>query len=273
MAFCVIIPVSTLSADLKDVQSRPILAVSKMMFTDYLRTTFERSKLRIDEAVDNLQQTFETADGQDAETLVEQKSVDEQAFPCKLLPRLNRGLYVARDELLKKMQKLLEKCDELWIWGVAGTGKSTVALAYATDIENYDYVLWIKAESSMSVLESFTNIARSLGLETGLGQEANRKAVLTHLSESGGFSISISLTGADKATRSKVASGLRQRGEQRESRWLPSAGRAWTRSISYDYSLRKSSKQRASWRFRHQTDQIHESRRVLAVVRRMYAAG
>lgn len=51
------------------------------------------------------------------------------------------------------------------LYGMGGVGKTQIALRYANACrDRYDSVLWVSAESTISIAECFKNIAKTLGI-------------------------------------------------------------------------------------------------------------
>jgi thymidylate kinase len=73
------------------------------------------------------------------------------------------------------------------IFGLGGIGKSRVALAYAKRYESkFDVTLWVKSETRLSLIQSFTEIAVDLripGADRNSKGERNIELVFMHLKE------------------------------------------------------------------------------------------
>lgn len=104
------------------------------------------------------------------------------SFPLKRLPfTLNPKFYGRKNELAKIVQHLSPKDDgslrTYTIYGRRGIGKTEIALNFAhTNPSGYDALFWIQCETSVSIRESFTAIAKALrlpGAEGNLPHEEN----------------------------------------------------------------------------------------------------
>src|SRR5256885_2606895 len=142
------------------------------VFLEYLDREFDKAKEEMDAAVDNLRECVQMAGHVDfrhsqreyqvATSLSALHIHQDISYPHKYLPADNRERYVSRDEVLSEIDDALRPTDPAKerahsIWGLAGMGKTSAALAYANNTSRFDIVLWVKAESELSLFESFTN--------------------------------------------------------------------------------------------------------------------
>ncbi|KAH8752637.1 P-loop containing nucleoside triphosphate hydrolase protein [Hyaloscypha finlandica] len=111
-------------------------------------------------------------------------------FPIKLLPfSPNHNFYGRRAELEKIYDHLKPTGDESFriytIYGRRGIGKTEVALQFAhANAAAYDAMFWVQCDTSVTIRQSFTDIAISLGLPGADGDahhEENLLAVKTWL--------------------------------------------------------------------------------------------
>lgn len=91
-------------------------------------------------------------------------------FPNRLLPFAQNMKFYGRREEIEKMTKHLKvKTTDSYrtymIYGRRGVGKTELALQFAyTNPAEYDAIFWIQCETSVSIRQSFTNVAVSLNL-------------------------------------------------------------------------------------------------------------
>lgn len=92
------------------------------------------------------------------------------AFPNLILPFRKNPKFYGRKEELDRIQKYLSpKGDQSYrtytIYGRRGVGKTEIALQFAyTNPAGYDAIFWIQCETSVSIRQSFTDVAVSLNL-------------------------------------------------------------------------------------------------------------
>ncbi|KAK5062765.1 hypothetical protein LTR84_004840 [Exophiala bonariae] len=152
---------------------------------DYLSNKFERAKKDIDGAVDHLRFCVEMANAKSVSqgegtlslatlTLGTIPST-EISFPYTFLPRDNRGRHVGRRQLLNDIDMLLQKDRRVCVWGIGGMGKTSAALAYANETTRFEIVLWVKAESTLALLESFSDIAVDLRLPRAARAQSDKE--------------------------------------------------------------------------------------------------
>lgn len=87
------------------------------------------------------------------------------------LPPRHGQLCHGRDSELKQLTQLLipESAQETLrvacLYGMRGVGKTHLALEYASShIDDYDIILWVAAENSLKLQQSFAAIAHGMGL-------------------------------------------------------------------------------------------------------------
>ena len=92
---------------------------------------------------------------------------ERATFPLRMLPfDHNKDFYGRREELAKLdrylKQEGTEKLRTFSIYGRRGVGKTEIALEYAyRNPSRFDAILWIACETSLSLRQSFTNMAIS----------------------------------------------------------------------------------------------------------------
>jgi len=92
-------------------------------------------------------------------------------FPCRRLPFLQNENFFGREKELQKITEHLEPKQDVsdlrtfTIYGKRGVGKSEIALQYAyLNPSGFDAIFWIQCETSISLRQSFTDIAVKLKL-------------------------------------------------------------------------------------------------------------
>jgi len=117
---------------------------------------------------------------------------EEARLPCVILPSIRTTRFFDRTDVIDQVEKFFQQanCEQgfrsLALYGLGGVGKSSVALRYAeAKLRNgeLDALFWVYSEKSVSISQSFTDIALRLKLpdaKTG-DHEENRKLVLDWL--------------------------------------------------------------------------------------------
>ena len=97
-------------------------------------------------------------------------SVQQHTYRFHNLPRKRNPLFQGRERLMVHLTGLLEPSKtptdltSIVLCGMGGIGKTEIALHYAwSTIDSYDVVLWISAESSIKLAESYGALAHRLG--------------------------------------------------------------------------------------------------------------
>ena len=97
------------------------------------------------------------------------------------LPTLKNKTFYGREPELQRLEDQLnpssplEKLSTACLCGLGGVGKSQIALEFAHRfIDDFNSILWISAETSLKLEESFGNIAHSLGIANDATQNANQ---------------------------------------------------------------------------------------------------
>ena len=114
------------------------------------------------------------------------------ALPCHCLAYSANPYFYGRENILKNIKKNLpsERYNQqrsYAIWGMGGVGKTQIALAYAHNcLESFDAVLWVHADSTLKLMESFSKIGAMLKItEPGSDAEKCKDAVLDWLVSTG----------------------------------------------------------------------------------------
>lgn len=105
------------------------------------------------------------------ESLKDSKIQKIEALPCYHIPLELSPRFWGREEALQVVREALQPEEEgrslktFALYGIGGVGKTQIALQYAKESRNiYDAILWVAADNSISVGQSFRDIACSLGL-------------------------------------------------------------------------------------------------------------
>ncbi|KAG4441573.1 hypothetical protein IFR05_002958 [Cadophora sp. M221] len=101
-------------------------------------------------------------------------SEEPGVFPNRILPFQRNRTFYGRKEELDKILKYLKPKDQddgvatfrtYTIYGRRGVGKTEIALQFAhVNPGGYDAIFWIQCETSVSIRQSFTDVALSLNL-------------------------------------------------------------------------------------------------------------
>lgn len=108
---------------------------------------------------------------------------DENAtFPLKMITGRGRNImFYGREAELKKINDALDHTDNqtlqtYTIYGRRGVGKTDIALEYAfTNPSGFEAIFWIQCETSITIRQSFNDMAVILGLP---GADRNGKFML-----------------------------------------------------------------------------------------------
>jgi len=119
---------------------------------------------------------------------------DAAQLPCFILPPARGSRFLDRDDVIEEIERHFHAGEgglrSIALYGIGGVGKSQVALKYAEKkqlAKALDSVLWIEAETQISLQNSFTNAALRLKLP-GTQQNTpneNHRAVLEWLKYTG----------------------------------------------------------------------------------------
>ncbi|KAK3379097.1 hypothetical protein B0T24DRAFT_610704 [Lasiosphaeria ovina] len=97
---------------------------------------------------------------------------DEADVPCNMTPPTKNSRFFDRDDVIDDIDKHYQKKDlgpfrSLALYGMAGVGKTHIAMKYAQkkySKRELNAVLWVAAETAMSIKQSFTEISLRLKL-------------------------------------------------------------------------------------------------------------
>lgn len=105
------------------------------------------------------------------EGLKDSKIQNNEATPCYHIPLELSPRFWGREEALQAVREAFHPGEEgkslktFALYGIGGVGKTQIALQYAKQSRNtYSNILWVAADNSISVGQSFREIACSLGL-------------------------------------------------------------------------------------------------------------
>lgn len=105
------------------------------------------------------------------ENLKESKIRDTEARQCHFIPSELNLRFWGRDKILQAIKDKLSpeqstgSLQAFALYGMGGVGKTQIALQYANkNRASYNTILWIAAETTISMGQSFRDIAKVLGL-------------------------------------------------------------------------------------------------------------
>lgn len=115
-------------------------------------------------------------------------SRDTAQIPCYVLPPIRTARFFDRDDVIEKIDSHFKDGNSttplrsLALYGMGGVGKSHVAMKYLEKnlaTKEYDAIFWVKAESSVSIQQGFTEIALRLKLpDTGPATHDENRMIL-----------------------------------------------------------------------------------------------
>lgn len=92
-------------------------------------------------------------------------------LPCYYVPLGLSGRFYGRNEVVEQVKNALNPCQDssgirsLALHGLGGVGKTQIALHYVSSCrEAFDAILWISADNSIKMAQSFLEAAQRLGL-------------------------------------------------------------------------------------------------------------
>ncbi|KAI1378147.1 hypothetical protein F4677DRAFT_414521 [Hypoxylon crocopeplum] len=149
--------------------------------TEYLSNSFQATMAEMEDAVNTMEHCYSSrfaGKGQHMPVAPSNLTPSSSSvmtenlvsFPHWDLPHDNVEHFIGRSDALKQIHSQLRPCDShktqhFAIWGLGGVGKSQCALAYANKYQDdYDAEFWVRAESDLSLNQSFSSIAINLGL-------------------------------------------------------------------------------------------------------------
>jgi hypothetical protein len=95
---------------------------------------------------------------------------EHATFPIMMLPRGQNDNFYGRQEELDRINQYLDyrgntQLRTYTIYGRRGVGKTDIALQYAyTNPSGFEAVFWVQCETSLSLRQSFTDMAVALNL-------------------------------------------------------------------------------------------------------------
>jgi hypothetical protein len=105
------------------------------------------------------------------EALKKSKIQDDEAIKCHHIPFELNPRFWGREKALQAIKEALDPEESFGslkafaLYGMGGVGKTQIALQYANrNRDQYDVILWVAADNTISVGQSFRDIARNLGL-------------------------------------------------------------------------------------------------------------
>jgi len=126
------------------------------------------------------------------------ESDEPGVFPNIILPFSQNPRFYGREAELEKIEKYLSPKDDqslrtFTIYGRRGVGKTEIALQFAyMNRPGFDAIFWIQCETSVSIRQSFTNVAVALnlpGADRDGHHEENQLAVKNWLQKTCGSSL------------------------------------------------------------------------------------
>jgi hypothetical protein len=105
------------------------------------------------------------------EALKKSKIQDDEAIKCHHIPFELNPRFWGREKALQAIKEALDPEESFGslkafaLYGMGGVGKTQIALQYANrNRDQYDVILWVAADNTISMGQSFRDIARNLGL-------------------------------------------------------------------------------------------------------------
>lgn len=118
----------------------------------------------------------------DALEMMKDSQINNEILPCHYVPFGINEQFFGRDEILQRIKAVLDPPIEgysgrksLVLHGLGGVGKTKIALQYVIQSRHrFDAILWISADNSIKLTQSFLEASRRLGLtlEKGDSQDA-----------------------------------------------------------------------------------------------------
>jgi hypothetical protein len=109
---------------------------------------------------------------------------EHATFPIMMVPRSRNENFYGRQEELERINQYLDyrgntQLRTYTIYGRRGVGKTDIAMQYAyTNPSGFEAIFWVQCETSLSLRQSFTEMAVALNLP---GADRNGE-VMDHLS-------------------------------------------------------------------------------------------
>ncbi|KAI9719975.1 MAG: hypothetical protein M1812_003100 [Candelaria pacifica] len=142
----------------------------------------------VDKEADNVRMQVDREKNIEILTLMQslkENQVGDGVLPCYLIPYgLNERFYGR----LEAMQRVVEALNpqendssqrSIALYGMGGVGKTQIALNFANaNRAQFDAILWISADNTIKMTQSFLNVAQHLGLITDTREEQDSVAAM-----------------------------------------------------------------------------------------------
>ena len=103
--------------------------------------------------------------------IIKDNHTNKVRLPCHYIPFGIYEQFFGRDDILQRMKDLLDPGEggsrrkSLVLHGLGGVGKTKIALQYVNQSrDRFDAILWISADNSIKLTQSFLEASRRLGL-------------------------------------------------------------------------------------------------------------
>lgn len=114
---------------------------------------------------------------------------DTAILPCFMLPPTQTARFFDRNDVMEKIEEHFQNdgssssaLRSFALYGMGGVGKSHIAMKYLENkqiAKEFDAILWINAENSVSLQQSFSDIALRLKLpDTGSATHDENRMIL-----------------------------------------------------------------------------------------------
>ena len=91
------------------------------------------------------------------------------------IPYARNPLFTGREDILERLYQLLKATRTAALVGLGGIGKTQTVVEYAYRYrDHYQAILWVKAETEVSIISDFVTIAQMLDLQEKQEQEQHR---------------------------------------------------------------------------------------------------
>ena len=106
-----------------------------------------------------------------AMAIMKDNHTNNERLPCHYVPFGIDEQFFGRKDILERMKEVLDPVEgdsrrkSLVLHGLGGVGKTKIALQYVNQSRNrFDAILWISADNSIKLTQSFLEASRRLGL-------------------------------------------------------------------------------------------------------------
>lgn len=103
--------------------------------------------------------------------IMKDNHTNNERLPCHYIPFGIHEQFFGRDDILQRMKDVLDPVEggsrrkSLVLHGLGGVGKTRIALQYVNQSRcQFDAILWISADNSIKLTQSFLGASRRLGL-------------------------------------------------------------------------------------------------------------